>query len=110
MKSCPKCNFVLVDNDDPLLVLKMLRTRKRNGDYNRFPLLVADFYCKECEETIHITWKELDNDIDVTKCPKCGSPLKASVFIGKMDGFKLESYCFSCYSKLDGGEVVFHQK
>ena len=106
---CPFCKFVLVENDEPLTVLKMLRTRKLNGDDKRYPLLVADFVCKKCDKAIHVKWVDLNNDINIMNCPDCNEPLHASVFLGMMSGFSLESYCFNCYKKLKSGDVMFQK-
>ncbi len=104
--SCPSCKFVLIENDEPLNVLKMLRVRKNNGDDKKYPLLIADFHCKKCEHTTHVKWIDLDKDLNVMNCSECGEPLYSTVFLGVMSGFELQSYCFSCYKKLNKGSFV----
>ena len=106
---CPNCKFILVENPEPLQVLKMLRNRKNNKEDEKYPLLVADFHCRKCENTVHVKWKDWDNDLNVINCSGCGEPLHASVFLGVINGFTLNSYCFSCYSKLKSGDVIFQK-
>ncbi|MBN1923275.1 MAG: hypothetical protein JW791_00770 [Nanoarchaeota archaeon] len=107
--SCPMCKFVLVNNDEPLNVLKMLRVRKNNGDDKKYPLLVADFHCPKCEKTMHVKWVDLEKDLNVMNCEACSTPLNATIFLGVMSGFELHSYCFSCYNKLNSGSVGFQK-
>lgn len=108
-ETCPKCNFKIIKHDDPSLVLRMLRTRKKNGDDKKYPILVADFHCEKCKKTIHAKWMDLDTDLDVRKCSECNESLVATVFLGHMTGFTLETYCFSCYNKLNSGKIGFQK-
>ena len=103
---CPSCQFVLVDNDKPLDVLKMLRQKKKNGDDRKYSLLVADFYCKKCNNNLHVKWVDLDRDLNVMKCASCSAPLYSSIFLGVMNGFNLQSFCINCYHKLNSGNVM----
>ena len=107
MNECPKCKFLLVDNSEPLDVLKMLRARKKEGDDARYPLLVADFYCGNCKKALHVKWVDLDKDINVMKCTDCNNELCATVFLGVMNGFVLESYCVNCHNKLNSGNITY---
>jgi hypothetical protein len=109
MNSCPKCSYVIVDNNQTLTVLKLLRMRKREGKDKKFPLLVADFYCKKCKNSIHVKWVDLDKDLKVLNCSECGENLYSTVFLGVMNGFMLESYCCNCLSKLNSGSVGYQK-
>ena len=105
MKKCEKCNFVLIDNDKPEEVLKLLR--RRISDREKYPMLIADFYCekvqdKECDFTQHIKWSNIHSNVKTVKCPKCGGKILASVFMGVLKGLYLESYCINCYNKRSG--------
>jgi hypothetical protein len=109
MKKCESCGFVLVDNDDPLKVLKMLR--KRTGDKEKYPMLIADFYCEkvqnnECDFAQHVKWNNLMEDVNINQCPKCEGKILSSVFLGVLKGLHLESYCFNCYNKRSGGSLI----
>ena len=108
MKTCEKCGFVLIDNEQPLEVLKLLR--RRTGDKDAYPLLIADFYCEKtrtnaCDFTQHIKWNNLNDDIQINKCPKCSGVILASVFLGILRGLHLESYCCNCYNKRKSGNA-----
>lgn len=112
--TCNSCKEVVVDNENPLEVLKKLREQKSKGVDKKYPLLIADFYCKNtknntCDYTKHVKWNELDDDVQVISCPKCGSSLLASVFVGSVNGFYLENYCFNCLAKRGSG-TFGHQK
>ena len=105
MRKCEKCSFILVDNDQPLEVLKLLR--RRINEKEKYPMLIADFYCeklrnKECDFTQHIKWNNLHSNIEISKCPKCGGKILVSVFMGVLRGLHLESYCVNCYNKRAG--------
>lgn len=109
MKKCESCGFVLVDNDNPLKVLKMLR--RRTSDKEKYPMLIADFYCenvqnKNCDYTQHVKWSNLSEDVTISNCPKCEGKILSSVFLGILKGLHLENYCFNCYKKRGGGKVV----
>jgi len=111
---CTKCNCSLIDNEEPVEVLKKLREHKSAKLEDKFPMLIADFYCKNtknnsCNFTMHLKWKDLDNDINALNCPKCGSNLMSSVFLGVVSGFYLESYCFNCLTKRNGGNVAYQK-
>lgn len=106
MNKCPKCNFLLVDNENSLNILKMLRTKKREGDDSKYPLLVADFFCKKCDNAMHVKWVDLEKDLNVMKCSDCGNELVTTIFLGVMNGFTLESYCINCYNKLNSGCIT----
>ena len=108
MKKCEKCSFVLVDNDAPLEVLKMLR--RRTSDKDKYPMLIADFYCENvqtnsCDFTNHVKWNNLAGQVEVNTCPKCKGKILASVFLGILKGMHLESYCFNCYNKRGAGSA-----
>lgn len=105
MKECPKCLFELDGNDECEKVCKMLRIKKSNNDNLTYPILVADFYCDKCKKTIHIKWNDIKEDFMLVKCPDCERELKASVFLGLMNGFNLKSVCFSCYYELGNGNI-----
>ncbi len=108
MKKCEKCGFVIIDNEEPLKVLKMLR--RRENDKEKYPMLIADFYCenvskKKCSHTKHVKWNNLSEDIEVNECPECGGKILASVFLGILKGLHIESYCFNCYNKIKSGSA-----
>lgn len=110
MKECPKCRFVLEDNEEPEKVSKMLKIKKSNNDNNNYPILVADFKCKGCGKIIHVKWSDANENFILEKCPDCSSDLTVSVFLGAMNGFNLKSVCFSCYHELGNGSVGGFQK
>jgi hypothetical protein len=111
---CSKCKCDLVDNEEPIKVLELLRSHKSSNMDSKFPMLIADFSCKNtkaksCDFTMHLKWKDLAGDINVSNCPKCGANLTASVFLGVVSGFYLESYCFNCLTKKNGGSVAYQK-
>ncbi len=110
MKECPKCHFIIEDNDDPLKVSKMLKIGKSGSTNLTYPLLVADFNCKKCNKSIHIKWSNIDENFELIKCPDCGTELKVSLFLGAMNGFNLKSVCFSCFHELGNGSIGGIQK
>ena len=110
MKECPKCHFVLEDNKEVEKVIKMLKIKKSNSDNLTYPILVADFKCKTCENVIHLKWSDVEKDINVETCEKCKTPLTVSVFLGLMNGFNLKSVCFSCYTEINNGNIGGFQK
>ncbi|MDD4353086.1 MAG: hypothetical protein PHN56_01375 [Candidatus Nanoarchaeia archaeon] len=106
MKECPKCHFVLEDNNEVMKVSKLLRIKKSNNDDSNYPILVADFICKKCNKTIHIKWSDAVENFELIKCPVCSNDLVVSLFLGAMNGFNLKSVCFSCYHELGSGNIA----
>ncbi|VVB75214.1 Uncharacterised protein [Candidatus Tiddalikarchaeum anstoanum] len=114
VQSCNACNCNLVDNENSLDVLAKLRSHKSAKINEKFPMLIADFYCQNtknqsCDFNLHIMWKDIDNDINVLKCPKCGGQVLSSIFLGVISGFYLESFCFNCLSRRNGGNIAYQK-
>ena len=109
MNSCNKCHFDLINNNQPLTVLKMLKIKKSNNDNCKYPILVADFKCSKCDNIIHVKWQDVNKDLAVEFCNKCESPMTVSIFLGLMNGFNLKSICFSCYNEIGKGNVGFQK-
>jgi DNA-directed RNA polymerase subunit RPC12/RpoP len=110
MKECPKCHFMLEDNNNAQNVVKMLKIKKLNNDNLNYPILVADFKCNKCNKITHIKWGEADENFNLVKCPVCNSDLTVSLFLGAMNCFNLKSVCFSCYTELGSGNIGGFQK
>ena len=106
---CPNCGFIIVENTNPSNVLKILKNHKNKNEDKNYPILVADFYCKKCKNSIHLKWADLDKEVKINKCGKCGEKLCASIFLGLMKGFSLQTFCFKCLKKINSGDFAFQK-
>lgn len=107
---CPNCHFKLNNNNEVTKVLKMIQNRKRSNDERDYPMLICDFICKKCDTHKIIKWNNCLDIKNIEFCEKCKTPLEVSIFLGKMEGFTLQSYCLSCYKKLKSGKIGGIQK